>query len=74
MNKLFEMNLKKAAMLTEPDVEIIFHSMPYIQYKQIKLNDNFRTHLETTMISKHALRTGIKRAPFQKSYELNTGV
>ena len=61
MNKLFETNFKKATIPTEPDVEIIFHSSTYIQYEQIKLNGNFRTYLETMMISEDALRTGIKK-------------
>ena len=61
MNKLFETNFKKATIPTEPDVEIIFHSSIYIQYEQIKLNGNFRTYLETMMISEDALRTGIKK-------------
>ena len=40
----------------------------------MKLNDNFRTYLETSMISEYTLRTGIKETPHQKSYGINTGV
>ena len=74
MNKLFKTNLKKTTIPSEPDAEIIFNLTPYLQYQQIVLNDNYRTYLETTMISEHALRTGIKETPYQKLCELNTGI
>ena len=73
LHRLFELNIKKQVMQTEVDADIIFHSAAYIQYEQCQLDDNARTYLETTLISRRALRTGIKPTPYQKSYEINTG-
>ena len=65
MNRLLESNVKGDVPNTA-DVEIIFHSAHYILYEQIQLDDNFRTYLETTLISNRAQRTGIKPTPYQK--------
>ena len=48
-------------------------SAPFIMYKQLKLDDNYRTHLEGVLISEHVLRTGIKPMLYQKSYKLIAG-
>ena len=48
-------------------------SSPFIMYKQLKLDDNYRTHLEGVLISEHVLRTGIKPMLYQKSYKLIAG-
>ena len=71
MQKLFETNENQAtnALPTSVDVTIIFTSAPYILYEQFKLDDNFRTYLEGTIISEHVLRTGIKSTPYQKSFD-----
>lgn len=53
------MNLQKSTIPYDVDTEIIFQSAPYIQYKQIQLDDNYKTYLETTLISELSLRTGI---------------
>ena len=75
MQRLFESNVNQArnALPTSVDVSIVFTSAPYIMYEQFKLDDNFRTYLEGTLISEHVLRTGIKPAPRQKSFELVAG-
>ena len=73
--KLFESRRKVTAIpTTQPDAKIIFHSTPYIQYKQIKLNDNFRKYLEASLKSKRVLRTGIVLSPYLKTYEINAGI
>ena len=74
MTKLFELNAKKANQPADVDSEVIFYSAPYIQYEETKLNDNYRADLQTTMTSEHALKSGTKKTPYQKSYELNIGV
>lgn len=40
-----------------------------MQYEQIRLNDNFRLCIESTIMSDNVLRMGIKLTPYQ-----NTGV
>ena len=54
MDKLFESRKVLAANTPIPDVdaEIISTRAPFIQYKQILLDKNFRQHLETIMVSK----------------------
>ena len=42
-------------------------------YEQFKLDDNYRTYLEGTMISNNVLRTRIQLTPCQKSYEMVHG-
>ena len=42
-------------------------------YKQLKSDNNYRTHLEGVLISEHVLRTGIKPMLCQKSYKLIPG-
>ena len=74
MSKLFESNVKKVNQPADVDIEFIFYSVPYIQYQEIKLNDNYRADLKKTMMSEHALTSGIKKTPYQKSHELNIGV
>ena len=75
MQRLFQTNINQAAnsILSTVDASIVFTSAPYILYEQFILENNFRTYLEGTMISKHVLRAGIKPTPYQKSVELVTG-
>ena len=75
MQRLFETNENQGinALPTSVDTSIIFTSAPYILYEQFKLDNNFRTYLEGTMISEHVLRTGMKPTPYQKSFEHVTG-
>ena len=75
MQRLFETKVNQStnALPTSINASAVFTSAPYIMYKQFKLDDNFRTYLEGTMISEHVLRTGIKSTPYQKSFELVAG-
>ena len=82
-NKLFETNGSVsnlangnagAVPTTKPHANIYFHGTPYIQYEQIKLNDTFNKYVTKGLQSKRVLRTGIKPMPFQKTYEINTGI
>ena len=76
MEKLFGSKANQAAAAGPPnnvDAKIILESAPYILYHQFNLNDNFRTYLEGTMISKNNLRTGLQGIPLQKSYEMTAG-
>ena len=57
----------------EPDANVYFHAIPYLQYEQIKLNDTFNKYIAKAIQSKRVLRTGIKPTPYQKSYEINVG-
>lgn len=45
MNKLFETNTKLAT-ITNPDTVIIWREAPYIEYEQIRLDDNLKQYLE----------------------------
>ena len=58
---------------TEPDPNVYFHAIPYLQYEQIKVNDTFNKYITKAIQSKRVLRTGIKPTPYQKSYEINVG-
>ena len=75
MQKLFEANRNQTAVALPRTVDayIVFTSAPYIMYEQFKLDNNFRTYLEGVMLSEHALRTGIKPTPYQKSCKLVSG-
>ena len=82
LSKLFECKAKLpnkagggAADLatTDPDANIYWNSIPYIQYELVKLNDTFDAYLRKTLQSKRVLRTGIKPTPYQKSYEVTVG-
>ena len=81
MSKLFESRKKlanvgtAAAELPSGDTyaNAFWHSTPYIQYEQIKLNDTFNKYITKALQSKRVLRTGIKPTPFQKTFEVNTG-
>ena len=61
------------ALPTSVDASNIFTSAPYILFEQFKLDDNFRTYIEGTMISEDVLRTGIEPTPYQKPFKLVTG-
>ena len=82
LSKLFESKAKlpnKAGggatdlRTTEPDANIYFNSIPYVQYELVKLNDTFDAYIRKALQSKRVLRTGIKSTPYQKSYEVNVG-
>ena len=49
LNKLFEDNKKATATPRNPNVQIIFHDHPYIQYQQILLDDNFLAYLNASL-------------------------
>ena len=53
MKKLFESrNVITRAATVDPDAKIIFTRVPFMQYEQLLLGNNFRQCLETTMVSK----------------------
>ena len=69
MDKLFESRKVLAAGVAIPsaDAQIIFTKAPFIQYEQILLDQNFRQHLETIIVSKKILRMGAQRIPLRKT-------
>ena len=75
MQRLFETNTNQATdvLPDSVDTSIVFTGTPYIMYKQLKLDDNFRRYLLGTLISEHVLRTGIKSIQYQTSFELVAG-
>ena len=75
MDKLFQSKkvLASGAAIPEADAEIIFTRAPFIQYEQILLDENFRQHLETIMVSEKLLRMGAQKTPIQKTFEIQTG-
>ena len=54
MNKIFEPKKLLAAGVAVPnaDAQVIFIKAPFLQYKQMLLDKNFRQYLETIMVSK----------------------
>ena len=68
MERLFESRkpLADNAKVPAVNAEIIFTKAPFIQYEQILLDENFRQHLETIMVSKKILRMGAQKTPIQK--------
>ena len=73
--KLFETKANQAndASPTTVDAKIILTVTVYLLFKQFKLDDNYCAYLKGIMISNKVLRTGIKKTPYQKTYELVTG-
>ena len=76
MQKLFETNTNQStdALPTSIDADIVFTGVRHIMCEQFQLDDNFKTYLEGTIQSEHVLRTRIKRAPYQESFELVRGI
>ena len=56
LKKLFGTNPND---VTNLDAEIIFTDAPFIQYEQIKLNNNFIAYSESSLLLENNLRTGI---------------
>ena len=75
MQKLFESKTDQAAdgLPNTVDAKIIIDSTLFILNYQFALDDVYRTYFEWTMVSENLLRTGIRKTPFQKSYELVAG-
>ena len=69
MDKLFESRKVLAAGVAIPsaDAQIIFTKAPFIQYEQILLDQNFRQHLETIIVSKKILRMRAQKIPLRKT-------
>ena len=79
MNKIIKNFLKKRAnqannaLPTSVGAKIILTATPYLLFEQFKLDDNYRAYLEGIMTSNKVLRTGIKKTPSQKIFELIVG-
>ena len=73
MAKLFASNQQVANIVTSIS-QIIWHNSPFIQYKQPRLNDNFRQYLETILVAEKLFQMGIQKTLLQKSYELFVGM
>ena len=75
MKKLFESRKVQTlgTAISAADAKIIFTKAPFIQYKQILLDKNFRQYLEMIMISKKILRMGTQKTLIQITYEINVG-
>ena len=82
LSKLFESKAKLANKANntvadlptdDPDANVYWNSIPYVQYEQCKLNETFDAYIRKALQSKRVLRTGIKPTPYQKSYEVNKG-
>ena len=62
-----------ATIPSSPDAKTIFTNTPFIEYKQILLDKNFRQYLETIIVSKKILQMGVQKAPMEKTYEIDVG-
>ena len=67
MKEIFESN-RQLNPIADLDAKRLFHDAPFIQYKQIRMNDNFRQYLETIMALETPLRIGTQKTPLQISY------
>ena len=70
LGKLFESN-KVVFAIVNPDANITWHDSLFIQYEQIRLNDNFRKYLETRLIVIIIFIIGIHKTLLQKSYKFS---
>ena len=52
INRLFEGNIQPAA-ITAPDVPILWHDRPYIQFEQIRLHEDFLQYFEGIIMSNY---------------------
>ena len=75
MRKLFESKMNQAAdrLPNMVDAKIIINLTPYLFYYQFDLDNVYRTYFESAMVSGNLLRTGRRKTPLQKSYELVAG-
>ena len=69
MNKLFKCN-RQLHEISGADIKIYFHDAPFIQYEQIRLNDNFQQYLKMTLTSKKFVWMGLQKILLQKSYKM----
>ena len=75
MQKPFKSKTNQAAdgLPNTVDAKIIIDLTPYLLYYQFNLDDVYRTYFESAMVSENLLRTGLRKTPLQKSYELVAG-
>ena len=57
----------------DPDANIYWNSILYMQYELVKLNGTFDKYITKALQSKRVLRTGINPTPYQKPYKVNIG-
>ena len=73
LNKLFETNVKAAAVPTEPDAIINIYDRPYISYQELNLTKTADIYLSGISRSETALRQDVLSSPYQKPFETNKG-
>ena len=73
-NKLFETTTKVDNIpTTPPDATAIFFERPYIEYNQIKLDQNFQQYFNATLKGMSALRLNVFMLPYRQTYEMAAG-
>ena len=60
MSKLIESNAKASAII-QADAKTILQDAPFIQFKQIRLNDNFKQYLEKKFGFEENFRNGYQK-------------
>ena len=73
MNYLFEYTKKVRTIPDAPDVQILWHNTPFIQYEQIRLDDKFRMYYATALMSKKIFQVDVQKISYQKLFELGIG-
>lgn len=68
MSKLFESNAKASA-ITQGDTKIIWQDEPFIQFKQIRLNDNLKEYLEKKVGFEEHFPNGHQKYPLRKVFQ-----
>ena len=73
-NTPFETTKKVTAIrTTAPDATPLFFERPYIEYNQIKLDQNFQQYFNATLKAMSALRLGVFMLPYRQTYEMEVG-
>ena len=73
-NKLFETTEKVDNMPTTAlDATVLFFERLYIEYNQIKLDQNFQQYFNATLKAMSALRLGVFMLPYRQTYEIAVG-
>ena len=73
MNYLFEYTKKVRTIPDAPDVQILWHNTPFIQYEQIRLDDKFRMYYAAALMSKKIFQVDVQKISYQKLFELGIG-
>ena len=73
LNKLFETNVKAAAIPTKPNAIINMYGRPYISHQELNLTKTADIYLSGTLRSETALTQDVLPSPYQQLFEIKQG-